>query len=273
MIPSILPSGFIFSQSSIQDYADCPLRFKLRYLDKLVWPAVENEPIHETERHQKDGRQFHRMMQQFILGIPADIISQQAFSADVQRWWDNFQSHPIALDGFELHTELTLSAPLEGTFRVVAKYDLVAIQAGKQALIFDWKTYSKRPRDEVMASKWQTRIYRTLLVQAGANINGGKQFQPEQILTSYWYAEYPSKPAQFAYSSLQYDRDRNALDTIINEIASAKEFPKTEEEMKCTFCVYRSFCDRKVNPGRNHFLESELESPGFNLDQIEEIAF
>jgi len=36
-----LPTGFRFSQASLQDYVDCPQRFQLRYLAALQWPAVE----------------------------------------------------------------------------------------------------------------------------------------------------------------------------------------------------------------------------------------
>ena len=40
-LKSTLPAQFAFSQSSLQDYADCPRRFQLRYLDKLIYPAIE----------------------------------------------------------------------------------------------------------------------------------------------------------------------------------------------------------------------------------------
>jgi len=36
---SNLPAPFTFSQSSLQDYYDCPRRFELRYLSRLIWPA------------------------------------------------------------------------------------------------------------------------------------------------------------------------------------------------------------------------------------------
>ena len=41
---SKLPPQFAFSQSSLQDYMDCPRRFQLRYLDRLIYPAAESEP-------------------------------------------------------------------------------------------------------------------------------------------------------------------------------------------------------------------------------------
>jgi hypothetical protein len=39
-----LPYSFHFTQSSLQDYLDCPRRFQLRYVLDQPWPAVESEP-------------------------------------------------------------------------------------------------------------------------------------------------------------------------------------------------------------------------------------
>ncbi len=41
-----LPSDFQFSQSSLQDYVDCPWRFYLRYIRQLAWPAIVAEMTH-----------------------------------------------------------------------------------------------------------------------------------------------------------------------------------------------------------------------------------
>lgn len=59
-----LSSPFTFSQSSLQDYFDCPRRFELRYIDRLNWPAVEAEPALENERRLREGTYFHRLAQQ-----------------------------------------------------------------------------------------------------------------------------------------------------------------------------------------------------------------
>ena len=75
---SKIPPQFTFSQSSLQDYADCPRRFQLRYLDKLIYPAAETEPALENERHLLEGQLFHRLAQQFILGIPIDKLNPLA---------------------------------------------------------------------------------------------------------------------------------------------------------------------------------------------------
>src|ERR1044072_9646201 len=80
------------SQSSLQDYRDCAQRFKLRYLDRLSYPAVETEPTLENEKHQQEGEYFHRLVQQHLIGIPTEQVTKFANTINLQRWWEKFQS-------------------------------------------------------------------------------------------------------------------------------------------------------------------------------------
>ena len=123
----------LLSQSSLQDYVDCSLRFKLRYLERLSYPAMESEPALENEQHQQEGEYFHRLVQQYLIGIPKEQITKLAHSANLQRWWSNFLADPL-LQEFQgstgLFTESNLSAPL-GSHRLVAKYDLITVREGQ----------------------------------------------------------------------------------------------------------------------------------------------
>jgi hypothetical protein len=273
------------SQSSLQDYMDCAQRFKLRYLDRLSYPAAETEPTLENEKHQQEGEYFHRLVQQHLIGIPAEQIAKFANTANLQRWWANFQQSPelstlreIISNGkkgiSKLYPEATLSAPL-GRYRLLAKYDLIALQDGK-AIIYDWKTYRKRPRNEWLAARMQTRVYRALLVQAGAHLNGGKPFEPEQIEMIYWFPDFPDDPARFPYTSAQFQRDWDSLLKLSEEVASASSYPLTEDRQKCLFCTYRSYCERGIQAGDAEQAEAEMEAEELfdvNFEQIGEIAF
>jgi CRISPR/Cas system-associated exonuclease Cas4 (RecB family) len=274
-----LPPRFVFSQSSLQDYVDCPRRFQLRYIEQLAWPAVESEPVLENERRQQEGQLFHRLVQQHLLGLPVEKLSRLANTPDLLRWWENYLSaadlqNLKAIAG--LSTELTLAAPI-GIYRLVAKYDLVAVQPGKQALIYDWKTYHKRPKNEWMAARLQTRVYRALLVQAGASLNGGSPIQPEQIEMVYWYADFPAEPVRLPYNAALYKRDWDALTGLVNEILHHEHFPLTDDEKKCAFCPYRSYCNRGEKAGTAADPEAELDAAAtdfnLNFEQIAEIEF
>ncbi len=265
-------SNFTFSQSSLQDYADCMRRFQLRYMERLQWPAVETAPALENERRQLEGQQFHRMVQQSLIGLPAAKLARMASTPDLLRWWGNFLAHGPKLDGFNLYTELTLSAPVGGQ-RLMAKYDLVAVKPGEQAIIFDWKTYHKRPKDEWMAARLQTKVYQALLVVAGGHLNGGQPLEPEQVEMVYWYADFPTEPSKFPYKASQHKRDWGGLLKLVSEINAKKSFPMTDDEKKCSYCLYRSYCDRGVAAGELDDIETELSGIQISLEQIQEIEF
>ena len=265
------------SQSSLQDYNDCPRRFELRYLQRLAYPAIETEPALENEKHQREGEYFHRMVQQYFIGIPENQLTKSANTDNLDRWWGNFLN-ATDLRGLKdlggLRTEVTLSAPL-GSFRLIAKYDLIATD-GKKFYIYDWKTYRKRPKSEFLAIRLQTRVYRALLVQAGAFLNGGKPIAPEQIEMIYWFSDFPNDPAQFPYQADQFKRDWDALTSFAEEINSASSYPKTEDSNRCLYCPYRSYCNRGVRAG--DALDAELETEAeelfdINFEQIGEIEF
>lgn len=264
------------SQSSLQDYVDCARRFQLRYLERLSYPAVESEPALENEKHQQEGEYFHRLVQQYLIGIPSEQIGKLANSANLQRWWENYlvdSDLRNLKDLGGLYPEATLSAPL-GRYRLVAKYDLLAIENGK-ATIYDWKTYRRRPRNEWLSARMQTRVYRALLVHAGAHLNNGQPFEPEQVEMVYWFAEFPNEPARFQYTSAQYKRDWDTLVKLADEIHGASSYPLTDDRTKCLYCPYRSYCDRGVRAGDVDQAEAESEAEELfdvNFEQIGEIA-
>lgn len=267
----------LLSQSSLQDYVDCALRFKLRYLERLSYPAMESEPALENERHQQEGEYFHRLIQQYLIGIPPEQIARLAHSENLQRWWTNFLADPLLQDirgEMGLFTESNLSAPL-GKHRLLAKYDLIVVR-GERATIYDWKTYRKRPRNEWLSARAQTRVYRALLVRAGAHLNHGQPFAPEQVEMIYWFADFPGEPARFEYNAAQFQRDWDWLTKVSDEIDSASSYAPTEDRQKCAFCTYRSYCERGIRAGdwKDHESDSQAEELfDVNFEQVGEIAF
>lgn len=277
-----LPDQFQFSQGSLQDYADCPRRFQLRYLLQLDWPAVEAEPALESERHVQLGAAFHRLVHQHLLGIDPQRLSRAIQDADLRRWWHNYlERGPQELPASR-YPEVVLSAPLRG-YRLVARYDLVAagkshpVDAGQRAAIVDWKTSRRRPKRQDLAGRLQTRVYPYLLVRAGDHLNGGRPFAPQQIEMIYWFADYPDDPARFVYDAAQYEADEAYLTSLVREIEGLEEFPLTSQERHCKYCPYRSLCQRGVEAGMFDQVEDELplDELGVELDfeQIAEIEY
>jgi hypothetical protein len=268
---SISGQTFTFSQSSLQDYTDCPRRFQLRYLDQVAWPAVECEPVSQVEARQREAVLFHRLVQQDLLGVPRERLARLAASGNLERWWQNYLAKGPSLEHHELHAEEMLGFGV-GRHRLVCKYDLLAIRNGR-AVIYDWKTFRRRPSSEWLASRLQTKIYRAVLVLAGAEFNGGRSLEPADISMIYWFSEFPDDPAVFPYDGQQFTRDAAAIETLVAELEQARIFPMTELRLHCRSCAYRSLCDRGEQAGPAGATDGEPENgedPEYLLEQIRE---
>ncbi len=283
----MLPSDFVFTQANLQDYVECRRRFQLRYLWELAWPAIEAEPADDYEAHVRDGELFHRLVHQHQLGLGAERLQALVAAAaeegaeQLAAWWENYlQAGPSDLPE-QRYPELILSAPL-GSHRLLAKYDLVAVAPGRRAEIVDWKTGARRPPRPALAARLQTRVYRYVLAEAGAHLNGGRPLLPDQIAMRYWFASFPDQPERFPYDATQYEADRKFLTSLAAEIAQAGEddFPLTDDVRRCRFCAYRSLCGRGTQAGHMADAGVELEpeaGPGwteaFDFEQVGEIVF
>lgn len=275
---SPIPDRFQFSQNNMQDYFDCARRFELRHLVRLEWPALQSEPVMEMEHRSALGRHFHEMVYQSILGVPEEQIAAQTDDPELRAWWDEFSRSTILQNlPAKRKPEFTLSAPFEG-FRLVAKFDLIAIESGIRAVIVDWKTSNKPLPASYLVKRLQTRIYPFLWVESGRLLNNGDPIVPEQVEMIYWFTSDPDHPVHFHYNSKQFQADKIYLSAMVREIVTHTpgSFPLTLDEKKCTYCVYRSLCNRGIRAGGWDGAVEEVEPDvplEISFDQIGEIEF
>jgi predicted RecB family nuclease len=276
-----LPAGFQFSQSSLQDYVECARRFELRYVKRLQWPAVEAEPIDERERHLQQGAAFHHMVHQHLLGVPAETLTASLPEADerLRSWWQGYLAADFVNElPPRRHPEFVLSAALAG-HRLIAKYDLLAVEPGDRAVIVDWKTSLRKTPRADLEKRLQTVIYRYLLARAGSHLNGGEPIAPERAEMIYWFAGAPDEAELFSYSQSEYEQDEQYLTELIQTTQAQTLFELTSDEWRCRFCTYRSLCQRGIGAGE--FDEDAVESTAdsddldldFDFDQIAEVEF
>ncbi len=94
----------------------------------------------------------------------------------------------------------------------------------------------------------------------------------------YWFVNFPETPVIFSYNSFLYREDEKYLMSIIREIKSEKEFIKTDAEVNCRYCVYRSLCDRGREAGSAEEFEGQTDfienfDSEFDFEQIGEQEF
>lgn len=271
------PTDLQFSQGSLQDFGDCPRRFYYRYIRQLAWPALEAEPALENERQLRAGADFHRLAHQSLVGIPPERLDALATAEPLATWWANFRAHSPVPPGLRQFPETLLTADLDGV-RLVARYDLLTIDANERATIYDWKTSRRRPPRAALAARLQTRVYPLVLALAGARLNNDQPLAAENIRMLYWFAGDPHTPEVFEYGAEALAADRGEVQALIARIGSSDDpddFPLTPDERACRFCVYRSLCNRGTTAGdwQEHDLDAAELAQRFDFDQIDEIQF
>jgi hypothetical protein len=276
-----LLDGFVFSQSSLQDYLDCPRRFELRHLDRLVWPAVTAEPAADLERHLEAGERFHLLAQQHFAGVEVDALDRLAERQGLTEWWAAFRQHPVRDLPEKRFVEVTLQTRI-GPYRITAKFDLLAFDADGRAMIVDWKTSHQRPARNVLMQRAQTLVYPLVLADAGHTLSGAPRQSPDKITMLYWFAAHPEHPEVLYYSQPQYGSDRQRLADLLAEIEARTVFEKTPDARHCRFCVYRSLCDRGSGAaafdgfdldGDPDDVSERARDGDLDLDQIAEVDF
>jgi hypothetical protein len=206
--------------------------------------------------------------------------SQSSAQPELKIWWQNYLKHrPPALAVAETYPELTLSTPLRG-FRLLARFDLLAVGPDETLLIIDWKTAQQKPSRDYLAQRIQTRVYPYVLVAAGTAYNHRQPIEPGAVKMIYWHPTAPDEPEEFEYSSELFQRDEQFLSNLIERIKAAAQnddFPLVEDSKPCKYCVYRSFCDRGDQAGPLLELTEEpqetLDVSALDWDQIAEIQF
>jgi RecB family exonuclease len=280
---------FEFSQSSLQDFDDCPMRFYLRCIKRLAWPAVKAEPVVEHEKNMRRGQRFHRMVHQYLAGIPSDLIYKMAEADEDENilpMWQNFTTNiPPQLNG-QRQVEVYVSAPFEG-YRLAAVYDLILTRPDGKIIIFDWKTSLRRPNPTSLRRRLQTRVYPYLMTIAGREFNHGCPPEPEQIDMIYWFAGPEQGAETIRYHNPQYQDDGSFLaamvceiDRLLNQNAPPEDlFGRSDDDKKCRYCQYRSLCERGEAAGDfsdaldDDFSETDRVDLDFSFDQIGEIGF
>jgi hypothetical protein len=226
------------------------------------------------------GARFHQLAHQHILGLPPARLAETIHDEMLAQWWQTFlQVPPPDLPDTLLRAEAILAAPWAG-YRLLAKYDLLAVEPGQRFVVVDWKTMLKRPSRSFLAQRMQTLLYRFLAAQAGAAYNGELP-RPDQIEMVYWFAAFDGATEHFPYDDHQHAADGDYLAALIAQIAAHSEpiWPLVADERLCRFCNYRSLCERGVEPGYLADLDEDLEAVlgeedfEIDLEQIAEIEF
>jgi CRISPR/Cas system-associated exonuclease Cas4 (RecB family) len=224
------------------------------------------------------------LVHQHLIGIGVPELSTMVITPELRLWWRNYLgARPTDLPPWQ-YPEVRVSAPLRHS-RLVAQYDLVAMEPSGRVVIVDWKTSRRRPSSTWLKERLQTRVYPYLWVRTEALGYGEGSAQPEQVAMLYWFANFPDRVERFEYTRDAYQADHDYLNRLVGEIeerfAAVDEdqlLPRDAAERSCRFCRYRSFCQRGLEAGPLDEMVGEItaEDPfelEFDFEQIAEFEY
>lgn len=197
------------SQEHLQLLATCPPQFQRRYLEQ--WNSLPS-PAQQTRSDW--GQQFHRLLQQWQLGLPLATIlranPQMAQALTALLGACPSLSRPPETQQRAAEHSRTLAY---GDVILTVIYDLLILEP-ERAEILDWKTYplpEKNPQS--ILQHWQTKLYLYVLAETTA-------YPPEKLSMTYWFVKPPQRP-QFLtleYSPAQHQQIQQELSQLLAQL-------------------------------------------------------
>ena len=227
---------------------------------------------------------------------PELIAVQAQADPDLAAWYAAYRRQrpaDLPAQSVEIERLLNITLPVEvggetHHVRLAAKYDLIAAEQDGPVVIVDWKTGKGAPTRATLLLRQQTLVYPFVLVEAGAALPWGP-VRPEQVEMRYWFTAAPDRPISFRYDGAQHDRARQTLTREIAAVLAGQveaDFPKIEDtpanrKQFCSFCVYRSRCNRGAAAGdvaelidpTDYFSGDVAGSLDWSMAEVEELAF
>ena len=104
----------------------------------------------------EQGSQFHRLVQQHLMGIPEERLSFRAMTPELRQWWRAYLESSLVQNLPDRRfVEVQLTASL-GKHRLTAKYDLVVVNSDGSVRIIDWKTSRRKPNRSFLEQRIQS---------------------------------------------------------------------------------------------------------------------
>jgi hypothetical protein len=246
-----LPNGFTFSQSSLQNFVDCRRWFWLRHVENASWPPPATAFQAEQEARMRRGKEFHKLIQRYINGVPEPILTASISGADMDielyTWWQRFLSRFGEQIPELRYAETGLTGSLAG-WRLMALYDLVVLKPDGSIDIYDWKTSEHKPKRQKLANKLQTKVYLWLIASRGRDLFPQWSGDVNSIRMSYWFADTQPEFETFTNSSEQFYNDGVYLSGLIQTATTLTkaDFQPADEVGPCHYCPYPSYCNREI---------------------------
>ncbi|WFD09207.1 PD-(D/E)XK nuclease family protein [Tepidibacter hydrothermalis] len=207
-----------FSQSSIDTYDTCRLKFKKIYIDNIKW----------SKDDQNFGSEFHLLAQRYYIGIDEqleqgrpDYMLLNNLKKFLKREKNMYPEYNIKYKDEEMS--------------LIAKVDLIKIEKEK-IIIYDWKTNKSKFNRSKMEKSYQTKIY---LHNVAEKFN----ISPNDISLIYYNPRFDNY-VKIDYSDNDHKYNKMELKDKIVGIKNERDF-KQKIGKHCSFCQFNSICNKQ----------------------------
>lgn len=260
---------FIFSANNLKDYLECPRRFELKYILKQNWPAISSQPVQEMEFRIHQGNRFHQVANQYLSGVPIEILASSINDPDLLLWFTNFHKFIKPYLEYPYYSEFLLTISLED-YRLIAVFDFIAQISDSEILIIDWKTTTRRPKTEFYLQSVQTLLYPLIVFENQNTIFSQENHQKNKMISmAYWFPNFPESTVSLNHIDTNHNSSKKVISTLISEIVEKEpgEFEKTNNNEHCSYCQFRSLCERGIVAGNENENPSDNEDP-YGIEKI-----
>lgn len=280
----------IYSHSRLSAYENCPLQYKLRYLEKpdiVKYQGIEafvGTCFHETMEKLYGDLKFAKINTLEELYSYYEAIWDKSYSEDIlivkqDRTCDDYKQMGLKCissyynryypfdQSRTLGIETKIEIDLDGTgrYRVQGYIDRLSQDDKGVYEIHDYKTSGSIPSQKKLDNDRQLALY-----HEGLNQNWNDVKEVKLI----WHYVVFDKTMTSARCEKELEKLKKDTISLINEIENAEEFLPCESSL-CNWCDYVSVCPLKKHSVKvealavNEFLQEEGVDLVNTLDQIE----
>jgi len=226
--------NFLYTQSSIVTFMQCPLKFRYRYFDGLY--GSDDETLKGSF---EKGNKFHLLAERYFKEIDTDVnyIKEKELKELFEKLKEKY---PIEAN-CRYFSEYEIRENAE-KIRLMARYDLIILKPNGRVQIVDFKTNKRKISKKSIEESLQTKIYLYLLKENYKSVfeNIRKIKNIEMI---YYQTEYSEENFTVKYDDELHEKNKIFLsETIENiEVFNFDEYEKKEVN-HCKVCEFKNFC-------------------------------
>jgi len=247
----------IYSHSRLSTFEQCPLKFKYRYIDKIIpeieksieahlgssvhdtleWlyievkngnlPTLDDTIVHYSEAWQKDYKPE-------LIIVKKELTAKDYFNKGIQFLIDYYTKHQPFQDGtLELEKEIRLNLDEQGKYKIMGFIDrLVKNKETGEYEIHDYKTANSLPTQEKIDQDRQLALYAIAIKQL---------FGQDKEVCLIWHYLAHNKKICSRRTNQQLELLKQETLDLVRKIESTTEFPHNKTKL-CDWCEYKQMC-------------------------------